>query len=112
MPPKAEVAIVSMEEIRASGHQPWKLNNTALKYLRDAHEMPRGTPTLEGLDLTSDEVMIKTLVELGGQAYSFRAPLQPWSWRKMLNGMNDENLRKAVGDSGVERVFIAPLPGS
>ena len=105
MPPKAKVAIVSMEEIRASGHQPWKLNNTALKYLRDAHEMPRGTPTLEGL-----EVMIKTLVELGGQAYSFSDPLQRWSWRKMLNGMSEANLRKAVGDSGVERVFIAPSP--
>ena len=51
MPPKAEVAIVSMEDIRTSGDQPWKLNNTALKYLRDAHEMPRGTPTLRGLDL-------------------------------------------------------------
>ena len=106
-------AVVTMEQIRASGTQPWKLNNTALKWLRDTHENPPGIPTVPELDLTSqEEIMIQTLVEPGGQDYSFTAPLQPWSWQKMLNGFNEENLRKAVGDAGVGRFCIAPIPGS
>ena len=31
--------------------QPWHLNKTALKYIRDSHEEPRGTPTVEFVDL-------------------------------------------------------------
>ena len=102
-----------MEQIRDSGRQPWKLNNTALKWFRDQNEMPRGTPTVEELDLTSEqEIMIQTLVEPGGQDYSFTEPLQAWSWLKMLNGFNEENLIKAVGGTGVRRFYIAPLQGS
>ena len=68
-------AVVTMEQIRASGTQPWKLNNTALKWLRDTHENPPGIPTVPELDLTSqEEIMIQTLVEPGGQDYSFTAP--------------------------------------
>ena len=105
--------VVTMKQIRDSGLQPWKLNNTALKWFRDQNEMPRGTPTVEELDLTSEqEIMIQTLVEPGGQDYSFTEPTQPWSWRKLLNGLNDENLRKTVGDAGVQRFCIAPLPGT
>ena len=102
-----------MEQIRDSGEQPWKLNNTALKWLRDTHENPPGIPTVPELDLTSqEEIMIQTLVEPGGQDYSFTEPLQAWSWRKMLNGFNEENLIKAVGGTGVRRFYIAPLQGS
>ena len=101
-----------MEQIRDSGEQPWKLNNTALKWLRDQNER-EGNPTVQELDLTSQgEIMIQTLVEPGGQDYSFTEPLQAWSWLKMLNGFNEENLIKAVGGTGVRRFYIAPLQGS
>ena len=77
-------AVVTMEQIRASGTQAWKLNNTALKWLRDQNE-GEGNPTVQELDLTSQgEIMIQTLVEPGGQDYSFTDPPQPWSWRKPL----------------------------
>ena len=41
-------------DIRAAGNQQWKLNSTALKYIRDAHENPRGFPVVDfhGVDLT------------------------------------------------------------
>ena len=56
-------AVVTMEQIRASGTQTWTLNNTALKWLRDTHENPPGTPVVQELDLTSEqETMIQTLV--------------------------------------------------
>ena len=37
--------VVNIAEIRASGVEAFKLNNTALKTIRDAHEEPRGFPT-------------------------------------------------------------------
>ena len=37
--------VVNIAEIRASGVQAFKLNNTALKPIRDTHEEPRGFPT-------------------------------------------------------------------
>ena len=40
--------VVAKEEIRRAGTQPWKLNNTALKSIRDCSEMPFGCPSVWG----------------------------------------------------------------
>ena len=43
--------VVTKEEIRRAGTQPWKLNNTALKSIRDSNELPVGVPIVWGIDL-------------------------------------------------------------
>ena len=56
--------------------QPWSLNNTALKYIRDSHEEPRGTPTVEFVDLfDKDPYRIHTLRRGTGEDYSFEAAM-------------------------------------
>ena len=40
--------VVTKEEIRRAGTQPFKMNNTALKSIRDCSEMPFGCPSVWG----------------------------------------------------------------
>ena len=50
------MAVATVEDIRriGAGTQPWALNNTALKSLRDSNEQPPGFPVGDGLvDLTN-----------------------------------------------------------
>ena len=66
--------------------QPWKLNNTALKWFRDNNEHPPGVPTRWVVDLTdTDPCDIGVLQRTKGAGYSFKVgERQPWSWRQML----------------------------
>ena len=98
--------------------QPFSLNNTALKWIRDTHENPRGHPTVEEVDLTdSDPLQIGVLVKpTQGMDYGF-APggaTQPWSWREMLAAMPQNARARILGDParGVVRITCAPVQGS
>ena len=97
--------------------QPFRLNNTALKWIRDTHENPRGHPTVEEVDLTdSDPLQIGVLVKTQGMDYGF-APggaTQPWSWREMLAAMPQNARARILGDParGVVRITCAPVQGS
>ena len=89
-PPGAAVA-ASREDLDAVEiQQPFRLNNMALKWLRDSGEEPPGFPTIARVDTTDrDPLDIGVLERTGqgpsGMAYTFRqGEFQPWSWRQML----------------------------
>ena len=105
--------VFTVEKIRASKvTQKWKLNNDALKSIRDTHEDPRGTPTLDTVDLThTDPYMVKTVVRGVGMEYTLSDPVQPWSWLAFLNALSDDTLKRVVGD-GVTGFVCMPLPES
>ena len=44
-------------------------------------------------------------------AYELREPEQPWSWRRMLNGMSDATLERVVGP-GIVGIRCQPIHGS
>ena len=54
------IAIVTKAAIRSTAGttQPWALNNTALKSIRDSLECPPGHPTIWGVDLFDDEIFM------------------------------------------------------
>ena len=78
------------------------MNNDALKFIRDTHEDPRGTPKVELVDLFEVErpYEIMTLVRDTGMDYKFQEPLQPWSWRKMLKAIKPELRGQIFGRFG------------
>ena len=89
--------------------QPFKMNNTALKWIRDSHEQPPGFPTAWMVDLTDTDPMdIGVLDRNTGMAYSFKdGETQPWSWRQMLAAFKPEVLEKVLGSHpavGVQRI--------
>ena len=102
---------VTLAHVRASGTQAWPLNNTALKSIRDSNEDPPGFPN-NGVDLFHiDPFLIKTLHRSKGMDYELKYPLQPWSWRGMLNGMAVPTLERIVGD-GITGICCMPIRGS
>ena len=107
LPPGRQALTVA--EIKQAGKQDWVLNNAALKSIRDSHEMPIGSPWAEGIDLWPyDEYNIHTLVKGEEEAYELVDPELPWSWKKMLNAMEDRTLRHIVG-VGVVGIVCMPL---
>ena len=108
------MAVATVEDIRriGVGTQPWALNNTALKSLRDSNEQPPGFPVGGGLvDLTNlDPVEAYTLHRTVGMEYELQQPRQPWSWRRMLAGFNDATLERIVGP-GVRRIVCMSIRG-
>ena len=114
----ALAAVASPAQLAAvTVKQPFRLNNTALKWIRDSHENPPGHPTVEEVDLTdSDPLQIGVLVKTQGMDYEF-APggaTQPWSWREMLAAMPQNARARILGDpaGGVVRITCAPVQGS
>ena len=104
--------VYKAEVRRASGQQAWALNNTALKSIRDTSEDPPGFPLNEGVDLfLQDPFLIKTLRLTTGMDYELTEPLQPWSWRGMLNSMREETLERVVGP-GITGICCKPIHGS
>ena len=104
--------VVLMEDVRASGEQAWALSNTALKSIRDTHENPPGFPITDAVDLFEhDPFPIKTLHRTTGMRYELTEPEQPWSWRRMLNGMRLETLARVVGP-GIIGICCKPIHGS
>ena len=103
---------VTQEAIRQAGHQAWKMNSIALKSIRDSNENPLGVPSVEKIDLFHRPTYdIFTLERGEGEAYNLVEPLTPWSWMKMLNGMDDPTLAHIVGD-GIRVITCQPIPGT
>jgi hypothetical protein len=106
---------VTVEDIRNIGPgdlQPWPLNNTALKSIRDSSEDPPGTPINTGVELINSVVHeVLTLHRGKGMAYELREPKQPWSWRAMLNTLSDALLQRIVGP-GINGFGLYPIPNS
>ena len=110
----AAMAVVRLDDLLGSRiNQPFKLNNTALKWIRDTHEDPPGCPTQECVDLTAlDPLQIGVLERDQGMSYSFQGDAtQPWSWRQMLNGLRADILETIVGN-GVVRITCEAMKGS
>ena len=102
---------VSFDEIRKAEYQNWSENSTALKFFRDTNEDPPGVPNVEKVDLfPHSTVDILTLERPNGkgEAYNLVQPFHPWSWRAMLNGMDDPTLKYIVGD-GIIGITCQPI---
>ena len=87
--PGAAVALSAKDLARVRVTQPLKLNNIALKYIRDSNENPPGHPTTHRVDLTDfDPLQIGVLEKGSGLKYRYKdGESQPWSWRQMLAAM-------------------------
>ena len=112
---KELVPFVTKAEIRKAGRQRFSLNNTALIVFRDTNENPQGFPITNEISLDMDEskgtVQILQNKRDVGVAYELVEPKIPWSWRKFLNGLDEETLEKAVGE-GIICFAIMPIWGS
>ena len=106
----------ALNEIKVT--QVFKLNNAALKWLRDTHENPMGFPTVETVELTdTDPLDIGVIEKPSGMDYSFkgRGERTPWSWRQMLAGMSAAAKDLVLGSRprlGVVRIWCGPVLGS
>ena len=114
--PGAAVAASAEDLARERVGQPFKLNNIALKYIRDSNENPPGHPTTDRVDLTDfDPYQIGVLEKGTGMDYWFKpGALQPWSWRQMLAAMSGEAKEKVLGSNpplGVVRITCEPVAG-
>ena len=58
-----------------------------------------------------DPFLIKTLVRSKGMDYVLDPTLQPWSWRRMLNGLQSPILERVVGP-GITGFSCKPIEGS
>ena len=107
--------LVTKDEIRVSGTQPWQLDNTALKGIRFQGESPPGTQSdRSGVDLThSDPYYVLTIKRDRGPAFEMVEPRLEWSWKKMLNRLDDATLERVIGP-GVTSIFCKPIgkPGA
>ena len=103
--------VIHKKDIRASRTQPCALNPTALKSIRDFNENPPGWPKVNRVDLFEPLIYeIKTLHRTRGMAYELRDPMQPWSWRRMLNAMDEPTLERVVG-VGIVGIRCQPIYG-
>ena len=111
------VAALPQDLARLRVTQPFKLNNVALKWIRDSNENPPGTPTIDCVDLTlSDPFQIGEIEKNSGMDYNFKAgETKPWSWRQMLAALNPAAKDLVLGSNpalGVVRITCAPVLGS
>ena len=112
---RVAVSVEALNEITVT--QPFKLNNVALKWIRDSHEHPRGDPSIDFVDLTgTDPLEIGVIEKDRGMDYRFKAgETTPWSWRQMLAGMTPAAKDLVLGCDprlGVARLFCAPVDGA
>ena len=99
--------------------QGWKLNNSALKYLRDFEgENPRGVPVgpieLTGSFIHQIGVIVKTHDGTDqGMDYSWKPDATtPWSWKQMFAQMPADMFAKIVGANHICRITLEPVPGA
>ena len=113
--PEAAASVKALNEIKVT--QPFKLNNVALKWIRDSHENPGGYPTTTIVELTdTDPFLIGVIEKTSGMDYSFKqGETTPWSWRQILAGMSAAAKMIVLGSNprlGVVRIWCAPVVGS
>ena len=115
-----ESRVYTYQEIIAhKGTQGWRHNNSALKWLRDSNESPRGTPTVVGVDLTPhDTIRFARLERTTGTAYAFSSTdTVSWSWKAMLAEFPTATLLELLGTDntrggGITSIRCEPLAGS
>ena len=86
---------ITIADIRGCGAKhSSKENNSALKSIRDTCEDPPGEPCCWGVDLRGHEVFPVYTVQHHDKSelYDLVEPTNPWSWRAMLNIMEDATL--------------------
>ena len=115
--PEPAVAASPEDLARLHVSQPFRLNNVALKWIRDSNENPPGTPTTDCVDLTlTDPLQIGEIEKNSGMDYNFKAgETKPWSWRQMLAALNPAAKDLVLGSNpalGVVRITCAPVLGS
>ena len=114
---RATVVASAQDLARINVRQPFKLNNVALKCIRDRNENPPGHPITNGVDLTRSDPyqigilekrMIGSKTARDGFDYRFKdGRTQPWSWRQMLAAMNVQDKELVLGSNptlGVVRI--------
>ena len=121
--------IWSLEELSALAKeqekdfkQQWKLNNTALKYMRWAGEKPEGVPLEDGYCWV---VPIDIVVEIGemehdakGPGFSFDSPavagkMQRWSATQFLANLRPDAIAAMeLKEHGVRKLECAHIPNS
>ena len=102
--------------------QPWKLNNTALKYMRWAGEKPEGVPLKDGYCWN---VPIDIVVEIGemehdakGPGFSFDSPavagkMQRWSATQFLASLRPDTIAALeLKEHGISKLECAHIPNS
>ena len=109
------LSLKALEEMRVT--QPFRLNNVALKWIRDSNENPPGHPTTASVDLTdTDPLQIGVIQKTTGMDYSFKqGETTPWSWRQRFAALTSEAKEKVLGCNprlGVVRITCAPVIGS
>ena len=114
-------AVATIEELEAMPNtQPYAMSSTALKYMRDMNEQPRGepkAPAWNGIEITDqDPIPIGVLLRTTGMDYSFQAgATQDFSWRFMFCAMRAPDRETVMGRGdgcGVSRIWIQPMRGS
>ena len=115
--PEPAVAASPEDLARLHVSQPFRLNNVALKWIRDSNEEPPGAPTTDCVDLTlTDPLQIGEIEKHSGMDYNFKAgETKPWSWRQMLAALNPAAKDLVLGSNpalGVVRITCAPFCGS
>ena len=111
----AAVAVTRADLDSMAVTQPFKLNNIALKWLRDSNENPPGCPRVTRVDITDQHPLdIGVIERTTGMAYSFKdGETQPWSWRQMLSAMKREAKDRIVSHgNGVRWITCEPVDGS
>ena len=65
------------------------------------------------MDLFEHELYPVLTLEKGtkGEAYTLKKPCIPWSWRRMLNGMDDMTLDRIIGD-GIIGITCQAIPNT
>ena len=107
--------VVTVEYIQSveSIQQAIKLNNTALKWIRDTHENPPGTPTVQYVALTQYHTayQIGKLGRCKGEEYWWTGGTQPWSWLHMFKSMRPDDMNTIIG-KGITDIFCKPVEES
>ncbi|MCP4244246.1 MAG: hypothetical protein GY772_27180, partial [bacterium] len=107
--PAADPNVWTLDDIRFEApraHQPFALNNTALKWLRFLDEAPEGNPTIgeRPVDLGEPNMDIGVLLRGRGPAFCWQpGAVQPWSWRLFVLSLDEETQRTIIGD-GIVRL--------
>jgi hypothetical protein len=107
------LTVASLQAKGRQTHQKVSMNNTALKWIRDTNELPRGVPQIEYFDLTPHrEIQIGKLIRSKGMNYEFdNDDKQPWSWLTMLQNFNADLQNRIVG-KGLVSLRCQPITGS
>ena len=106
--------LVTQADIRRAPRSPMARNNNALKYIRGLCEETAGDTSIEAhflYEFLSMEIRAPVYRRHKGPWYDSTGTIETWSWREMLNCMDDATLDDLVGD-GIVNIWLGVLPNS